>query len=266
MCCSFCPVTPCSWKTKPCYDLCGLVLYSSRAEDCLKTGNMFLGYLFFFCFVFYFLFHSDSESHPRALLQTLRSHLPGSTAGREWKLKSCFLVIHVELKMPADLCVVALNRHGHIDLSILLVSYPLTALTFLFNSFQCYLCFFLFLRRKNKDKRNTKEKKIIKDLEKKQHKNNSVSLYMLHTEQAHMLRQHTHTHTYTAVLTLTAPLEIRLIRFRKIIIKLMNRVGGNNTHCMAGFVANAHTCSWTHMHARTLFLELYVLLPNLFSQ
>lgn len=158
---------------------------------------MFLGYLFFFCFVFYFLFHSDSESHPRALSQTLRSHLPGSTAGREWKLKSCFLVIHVELKMPADLCVVALNRHGHIDLSILLVSYPLTALTFLFNSFQCYLCFFLFLWRKNKDKRNTKEKKIIKDLEKKQHKNNSVSLYTLHTEQAHMLRQHTHTHTLT---------------------------------------------------------------------
>lgn len=157
---------------------------------------MFLGYLFFFCFVFYFLFHSDSESHPRALSQTLRSHLPGSTAGREWKLKSCFLVIHVELKMPADLCVVALNRHGHIDLSILLVSYPLTALTFLFNSFQCYLCFFLFLRRKNKDKRNTKEKKIIKDLEKKQHKNNSVSLYTLHTEQAHMLRQHTHTHLH----------------------------------------------------------------------
>lgn len=56
VCCSFCPVTPCSWKTKPCYDLCGLVLYSSRAEDCLKTGNMFLGYLFFFCFVFFFFF------------------------------------------------------------------------------------------------------------------------------------------------------------------------------------------------------------------
>lgn len=205
---------------------------------------MFLGYLFFFCFVFYFLFHSDSESHPRALSQTLRSHLPGSTAGREWKLKSCFLVIHVELKMPADLCVVALNRHGHIDLSILLVSYPLTALTFLFNSFQCYLCFFLFLRRKNKDKRNTKEKKNHKRLGKKTtQKQFCLTLHAAYRTSTHAPSTHTHTHTYTAVLTLTAPLEIRLIRFRKIIIKLMNRVGGNNTHCMAGFVANAHTCS-----------------------
>lgn len=195
MCCSFCPVTPCSWKTKPCYDLCGLVLYSSRAEDCLKTGNMFLGYLFFFCFVFYFLFHSDSESHPRALSQTLRSHLPGSTAGREWKLKSCFLVIHVELKMPADLCVVALNRHGHIDLSILLVSYPLTALTFLFNSFQCYLCFFLFLRRKNKDKRNTKEKKNHKRLGKKTtQKQFCLTLHAAYRTSTHAPSTHTHLH------------------------------------------------------------------------
>lgn len=78
-CCSFCPAIRCSWKTKPRNDL---LRSPSQAEDSLKTGNLFFGFGFFPFF---------SESHPRALSQTLRSHLSGSTAGRETRRAAfCF--------------------------------------------------------------------------------------------------------------------------------------------------------------------------------
>ncbi len=114
------------------------------------------------------------------------------------------------------------------------------------------ICAFFSTGKKRTHKKNHKKTWKI------QHKNNnSVSLYTLYTEQAHILCQHTHSHTHThththtqiAVSLLTAPHEIRLIRFRKIIIKLMNRVGKQNTAWQA--LLQTHTPDHVHTHTHT---------------
>ena len=249
--CSFCPVIHSSWKTKPLHDPPW-----SRTPPESGGGHAKNWKLFFFVLLFSLLV--DSERHPGRFSQTLRSHLPGSTSGQERRLKRRFLVIYDDL-LRGGAEQTQSHRPGQICL------FRIHWLHWLFFNVICGGFFY----SKKKKKKRTQRKKIIKRLEKIQYKNNSVSLYTLYTEQAHILRQHTHNNT--AVSLLTAPLEIRLIRFRKIIIKLINRAGKQNTAWQA-LCKHTHTHTHTHTHqlmrthTRTLFLELYVLLPDLFSQ
>lgn len=148
------------------------------------------------------------------------------------------------------------------------VLYPLTALT----SFILMLSVLFFLQLKiRKKKWNTMGKKNYKRLLKILHKKQLfLSLYTLHTEQAHVLRQHTHIHTHFAIPTLLAPLKIRLIRNRKIIIKLMKRVGKQNAAWQALLQTHTHThtrrlmnthrqtdshSSWNYMFCSQIFFH-----------
>lgn len=130
-------------KQNPCMTFCGLTLHQSQAEDSLKTGKQFF---------LLFLFFGDSESHPGALSQTLRSHLPGSTAGQERRLKSCFLVIHEGLKTPSDLCVVAPYRHGRSHRPGQICLFHIHWLHWLFFNVIC--AFFLQRKKEHKEKKS----------------------------------------------------------------------------------------------------------------
>lgn len=187
------------------------------------------------CFVCLFFVHN----HPGALSETLRYHLPSNTAGQERRRRSCFLIIHGGLKGASR--PLRWSRTGA-DESACFVSIDCT------DFFRCYLCFFFY--NKKYEKRGTQRKKNYKKTWKIQQKNNAVSLYTSHTEQAHIPSQHTHTHT--AVSSLAALLEIRLIRFRKIIIKLMNGVGKQNTAWQALLQTHTHTKQLMNMHTNTL--------------
>lgn len=168
---------------------------------------------------------------------------PAALQGMNGSWGAAFVVTRVGLKTPTDLCVVVPNRHGHVGPVKFACFVSIDCTDFFF---QCYLCFFFY-----SEKRNTKKKKFIKRLEK-------------NTTQKTILSRATHciqnkntfsvsTQTSTAVSLLTASLEIRLIRFRKIIIKLMNRVGKQNTAWQALLQTHTHTCtsSCTHTHAHS---------------
>lgn len=149
--------------------------------------------------------------------------------------------------MSTNLCLLVLNRQSHWAGQTLPVSYPLTALIYIYIYIykHIYICIYIyvicafFLQVKNTEKEKHKRKKIIKDLENRQQKT-MLFCSILCIQNTHT---HTHTNTHTAVSSLTAPCEIRLIRFRKIINKLINRVG-ETKHCM--------TDTHTHTHKHTL--------------
>lgn len=129
-CCSFCPAIHSSWKTQPLHDLLWSRTLPESGGGFAKEWKP--------VFSSFFVFFVDSESHPGALSQTLRSHLPGTTAGHEQRLKSCFLVTHSAYwDANRPLCGGSEQTRSRCPGQILPVSYPLTALT----SFQCYLCF-----------------------------------------------------------------------------------------------------------------------------
>lgn len=245
-------------KQNPCMTLHGLALHQSQAEDSLRTGNLF----FFLLSLLFLLLLLIFESHPGAFSQTLTTHLPGSTTGQERRLESCFL-LHVGLMTPTDLCVVVPKQtRSHQPGQT-----RLFRIHWLHWCFSMVSVFFLFFSTAKLKKKNTKEKKKHK----KTWKNTTQKTILSRSTQC-IQNKHTRTHTlcqqtHTRVSLLTAPLEIsRGRRFRKIIIKPINRVGKQNTAWQALLQTHTHTHTHQLMYTRTHFLELYILLPDLFSQ
>lgn len=183
-----------------------------------------------------------SESHPCVFSPTQRNHLPGSTPGQEPRLKELLLAFSYGTEDASWLPHVGFEQNWSQRLGDFACFVSINCTYF----FYVICAFFLQLKIRKKNMEHI-EKKIIKDFKNIRQKNSSFSLYTLHTEQAHTLRWHTQTHT--AVPTLPAPLKIRLIRNRKIINKLMKRVGKQNTAWRALLRTHTHWISWTQTHA-----------------
>lgn len=165
---------------------------TSQAEDSLRTGNLF--FFFFLCFLLILKLILE-RSH--------RSYLPGSTAGPERRLRSCFLVIHVGLMTPTDLCVVVPNRRGHISQVKFACFVSIDCTDF----FQRYLCIFFSTAKtqKNKKRKNTKKKNHKKTWKKYDTKTIlSRSTRCIQNKHTYSVYRHTHTRLNTAVSLLTA--------------------------------------------------------------